>query len=514
VWDDEINKLMIVDRKWADPAKVPYIYTFNEIKEDGSSYGELLDINLESSFPPELITQTMLYARYKSAPASERARLIKQWPRIGSTSNFIFSLNWTNLVDLLSEEMQKQPRNSPSALLLTVPGKEGDETVRANVAGGSDPHTATKTQTVSTSKKSKRGAALGTNLVMPKEVPGDKIEWVVRNSVNPKNLKKVATDLMRGDGSNGPNIGAYLTKSTRLLEPRFRAAYEAFVSMVKVNMPPYQVQTNYTVRSVAYQANLIANEKGQKPADPSKSKHVTGQAVDFGLIDNKGNYYSMLKLDPDTNKLHNKLVSIVEVLNSETRSKGLDRAELEFLNDLAERHHIQSKDSRGDTIPDNAFTSDVTYSEYFKLDSQEKRELPTNVPDVLIKNDSTSIESSEEQIKEKNEDIIIRFGNPIIFLVETQPSAMVAKITRDGMNNPNSPNGFILGFPTTTAITVNLLGLAGISISDVFLCDKLPYIFEQYGAFQVLEVTEKITNRGWFTDIRGYFKLIWIEGKP
>lgn len=513
-WDDEINKWKIVDQKWSDPATVPDIYKFNEIRADGSSYGELLDIQMESSFPPELITQTMLYAKYKSSPASERARLLRKWPHIGNTSNFIFSLNWTNLVDVLSEELQNVPRTVPSSALVTAAGSPQDNTVKARMGGGGDFRTSSKVQTAKTSSKPEPGKKVGQALVSsPFSKQGGFSEAISftgakRYTAGVPNLKLPATDLLKGQGS-GP--GAFLTNSTRLLEPRFRAAYEAWCKAVELNLSQYNIKivTNYTVRNFTYQENLRKRNAGYKPAEGDTSYHSSGQAADFGITEN-GTYYSM----HNSSKLwiRNQLVAIANEINRETVSKGLPRAELKFLNDPAEAHHIQSGDKRGQTIPDGAYAVNVTYAEFSEMSDSDKQKIVIpNEPQY--KDDVVSIENEENRLIAKNLDISTRFGNPIMYMIETQPSAMVAQITRDGLERTTSPNGFVLGFPTTTAITLTLLGLAGISISDVFLCDKLPYVFEQYGAFQTTEITEEISTSGWKTYIRGYFKLIWLEGK-
>jgi hypothetical protein len=116
------------------------------------------------------------------------------------------------------------------------------------------------------------------------------------------------------------------------------------------------------------------------------------------------------------------------------------------------------------------------------------------------------------QIEAKKDNINIRFGKGITNVLAISPSAMVNLITKDGYLKHPVPNSFVAPFPTTTAVEVELQGISGISVSDAFLVDRLPFIFERYGVFQVTEISDTILERGWITKIRGYFKLIWLNG--
>jgi hypothetical protein len=116
------------------------------------------------------------------------------------------------------------------------------------------------------------------------------------------------------------------------------------------------------------------------------------------------------------------------------------------------------------------------------------------------------------QIEATKENINIRFGRGVTNVIAPSMSTMRNLITRDGYAKHPTPNSFVAPFPTTTAVEVQLQGISGISISDAFLVDRLPFIFERYGVFQVTEITDSIADRGWTTNIRGYFKLIWLNG--
>jgi hypothetical protein len=45
------------------------------------------------------------------------------------------------------------------------------------------------------------------------------------------------------------------------------------------------------------------------------------------------------------------------------------------------------------------------------------------------------------------------------------------------------------------------------------MVDKLPFIFANYGVFQVTEITDALSEKGWYTTVRGYFKMIWPDGR-
>jgi hypothetical protein len=89
---------------------------------------------------------------------------------------------------------------------------------------------------------------------------------------------------------------------------------------------------------------------------------------------------------------------------------------------------------------------------------------------------------------------------------------MINSITKDAYTNMEQVNSFMSPFPTTTSVTVEIQGIAGISISDGFFVDKIPFVFEKHGVFQVTEISDAITPAGWRTKIRGYFKMLWYEG--
>jgi hypothetical protein len=126
---------------------------------------------------------------------------------------------------------------------------------------------------------------------------------------------------------------------------------------------------------------------------------------------------------------------------------------------------------------------------------------------------STYTQDYTDDLIKKSKDITNRFGSGFLTLIPTDSSVMINMISKDGVSNYPTPNSFVAPFPTTTSVTVTIQGISGISVSDGFYVKRLPFIFEQYGCFQVTSITEKIVPGGWTTTINGYFKMLNLTSK-
>jgi hypothetical protein len=121
-YDDELNVFKVIDFKHTNkPTKLERggYYRFNELVE-----GECFNIDMDSAFPPELITQMALYAHFKSSIEPRQIELLEKYPTLGTTSLFMFSLNWTALEDVVEKELgqrmqQGQKLGSQTSQLLT-----------------------------------------------------------------------------------------------------------------------------------------------------------------------------------------------------------------------------------------------------------------------------------------------------------------------------------------------------------------------------------------------------------
>jgi hypothetical protein len=517
VWDDEIGKWRIIDKAISPKQPSEHYYRFNKINSDGSVAFDTLDIDLESAFPPELVTQTTMYSRYRTATPERRAELFRKY-NIGSPSTFVFSLNWTGLVDLLAQELEVKNEDATDTTVKgSTPGKE-PETNRARVVSSGGSIT-TGPVTATAGGGSQAGSKIGNNVVTnPKNFDGTaSTNLKVGSHIGaiPRSVQLapdgLPDDLMRnGEGSG---IGAYALNTTRLTHPAFLKSYTEWKATAEERVKGLRIGIASATRNPAYQANLRV-KRGNQAAKPGTSKHQTGQAIDFEVsIDG----IPLAMNDPNNYWLWQTLNQCAEDVNRTSGGKP-GYAKLKMLDKDLERHHIEMDGDRTPPVPDEAFEQVGTYEEFYSGKIPEPKgdkifwvipKKQKNESDV----DAGSLPTRELAVAERVSGISERFGDTIIPMVELDASAMIARLTKSGYDNPKTPNNYTTGFPTTTALTVTTVGIAGISISDVFTVDRLPYIFNQYGAFQVTGLTETISPSGWITKIKGYFKLMWLEGR-
>jgi hypothetical protein len=64
----------------------------------------LLNLNLDSAFPPEVITHLALVAKIKSAPDKWGTEMAK-YPLFAGSAHFALAMNWTDLDDIVSREV-------------------------------------------------------------------------------------------------------------------------------------------------------------------------------------------------------------------------------------------------------------------------------------------------------------------------------------------------------------------------------------------------------------------------
>src|SRR5574338_443367 len=120
-FDEDSGKYKIVDNKYTDSSRLPSFYKFNSgvpIPE-----GETLEIDLSSAFPPELVTQMMLFAKFRTETTPKHEELMEKYPNIGTTSAFMFAINWTSLVDVLEQDVRRRRASGSGASLSTINDK-------------------------------------------------------------------------------------------------------------------------------------------------------------------------------------------------------------------------------------------------------------------------------------------------------------------------------------------------------------------------------------------------------
>jgi hypothetical protein len=146
----------------------------------------------------------------------------------------------------------------------------------------------------------------------------------------------------------------------------------------------------------------------------------------------------------------------------------------------------------------------------YLLPGVDKNTLEDTTPEASQPSD---VEPEQDDITKKLLEYQTRFGDWIFPLIIYDPSYIRNKILRDGMSETNftqgnNINGFIAPIPTTAKVKISLLGISGISMYDGFVVDKLPYIYEKFGIFHIVGISETITSTGWVTEIEGVFRFL------
>lgn len=503
VWDDEISKYKIVDLNFLDvERKLPEFYKFNSANEEGASTSEFLKIDMDSAFPPELITQMMLYAKFKSENQQEAEELIKNFPLIGTTSNFMFSLNWTNLKDVLAPLIKGRNLLTSSSV---IRGQSTTGTVRSNVASNaSGTNTA---QVVGGANGAQRGKPVGGNMPTQNTQQSQNVDSsIVTRTANSRNLRQ---------RRNLGNQRGRATNSLEVLCPDFRLIVQEVIT--EFTRLGYRVVLNETGRDAARAA--VYSSSGIGVAD---SPHRYGRAIDMNVYNSQGSIVIRNGRIGDSNSYV--LALRRQLFVNAAQKYGYSANDFRFGEYISLRSdgrrdtvHVQFNRSAANTpeIPAQSLVYEGVKYEDALPNAGAYAGRPgfkSLSPNFQPRGDTPDIAEDEMRLAEQSaDDIESRFHWALNNMIELFPSRMKNLMTKNGYDNYPKPNGFIVGFPTTTSVTIELPGMAGVSISDCFIVDRLPFVFEKYGVFQVTEIKENISTNGWLTTIRGYFKLTKVD---
>jgi soluble lytic murein transglycosylase-like protein len=504
-YDEETTTYRIVDEGHTDNRNFPILYKFNH-----GAKGELLNITFDSAFPPELISQMALFAKFKTQSPEKQQQLLRDYPSIGTTSTFMFSLNWTNLEDILDTELQRRrdtsttsPVVSPVQIVTNTTGKNAD-TLSA----------AARLVPVSTTNQ------------------GAFTTVTTLQAGNPFNqTQPPPTMLVRNGVSAVPN----------------KTAITLYQKMLPFKHIIDSTGAKYGIDPDLIRAVIARENPGLELTATREEPHINDRSVGLMQLLTKtassvaGRQVESWELArPDTNidlgtkyladniRAHN---GDVEAGVSAYNNGSGKRAQKDTFG-----YVIQHKPEVKIDVPAGKFfnypyvDSVMKKYEMFKslsgttstpVATPQAQPTPTPVPTTPVMVAPTGQQyvaqpptADDEAQKKHKDEIAGRFGDVIVNYIELSPSSMVGRITRDGHEKyPHVPNSFVCPFPTTTAITLETVGIGGISVSDGFFVDKLPYIFEQYGCFQVTAVDEVVSPDGWKTRISGYFKLVWMNGE-
>lgn len=554
-YEADEGRYRIVDNKYGDgrDKTLPVFYKFNT-----GGKGELLNVGLDSSFPPELITQMMLYARFKGETQTRQQELLKRYPAIGTTSTFALALNWTSLVDIINMDIDKKRGGAELSPLqrteLEVPAKgsgvnQSDNTRVVNRIAGLDV-TNIGASSVSVRTSPNVGAPQSTTqpIVLPKpkvttfaSAFADIKAFVTgtpRNSVKPVSTSPRPLIVQRADpykslierAAAKYGVDADLIRAVIAQESSFRSAASRTELLLNDSSQGLMQITLSTARGLGFNGTSAQLSTPENSIEFGTKYLASCLATRAGNIEDAVSMYNGgFRPKLAFGKVAGTTPTRVCLAWNQTQKGVCDRWYVPAPGQYGNQPHVNKvigyyntfrKDAGREPFIGNT-TDGTLQPSSSQTGVQQARDATVNASGTSPASNSSSAEAERDKkaedarqqiIDDKIKNITTRFGSSIINLIAPSESAMINLITRDGYLRHPTPNSFVAPFPTTTSVEVELQGISGISVSDGFVVDRLPFIFERYGVFQVTEMTDVITGQGWKTKVRGYFKLIWLNG--
>lgn len=566
-YDETVSELKIVDEKYGSLTDVPFIYKFNE-----GPVGESLNIEFDSAFPPELQTMMMLSATYNSLSTNKQQEFLEKYPTIGTTAHYAFALNWTDLVDGFRNYISSHTPPGPSTEPIfgqfggyTSQNPDAAVRITSKVTDSS-----TKLGAVQTLQNPGAAAAIGGNTVQNNPTTDPFSSGDVAQKPTVSSQYPVTSDIKIDEKQKVVynKIDQYQhiieTESQRLPQDKLPGVNR--ISMVKAIIAGESNGTNqfgkpYTRKGVSekaiglMQVTLGSAAPGIKvpidnyESDPTvQSLYSPDNNIHAGvsiLIDKINTEYGRLSTD-EKMKLSNGDTSIGNIVMKGAVSgyhggklnRGTDPIQWCYSRDIngSCTKWVQSNPGEYTNYP---YVN--TYLQYYNsfniLDSQREKNInsfdlqdrqlesisgiSTNSPYTIEQSQKTSglvrkeTLETQQDFDTKNErisEIGKTFGNAIISFIELNESEMIRRITRDGLLQTPPNNSFVAPYATSATVVVSTPGISGATVGDVIGFDKLPFIYDNYGCFQIVEINESITSRGWITKMRAVFKLLWLQG--
>lgn len=477
-WDDELSIYRVIDYKYGSQYRDMKFYKFNV-----GGAGECLEIEFDSAFPPELVTQMNLVAMLQTKTAEEQAQYITKYPLLGTTSAHMFMLNWTHLKDGLRSRIN-QWRNTSNKTLQTSAAELGGREVSMTLIRVSQVEGTGLTPSV-----------LGTST----RAVGEQLDSTTAQLNSPDNT------------TIGPVRSSVATPS-KYTNEQLRVL-SGHVFPINGNFP---ISSKFGMRSTGMHKGIDIDTPVGTPVYAS----ISGVANVSDDPDGFGTYVKIRTPQKvDTLYAHLSRISVssgnqISAGQLIGYTGGLPGA-LGSGNSRGPHLHYEVRVDGDPIDPQNIPTesrvtsSPVQPSTTHPLDNTST--IVTSSPATPTSNDS---QLKKEESDARRKEVTEKFGDSISSIIANNLGDMINSITKSGYANPSLPNQFVAPYPTTTKITVEIQGISGISVSDGFFVDKIPFLFERHGVFQVTETIDSITNKGWRTGVSGYFKMLWYDGNP
>lgn len=488
-WDDERATYRVIDYKYGTQHRGEKFYKFNV-----GGAGECLGIEFDSAFPPELVTQMNLVAMFQTMNSQDQEKYLKTYPLIGSTSAHMFMLNWTHLKDGLRDRInQWRDKNNGATPLPAAPVAD-----RTNLATQNRVTQAYSTGIIpSTQGQESRAVADKVGSSVPKTNTPD------NTAITPQRNSVAGTQPLALTESQQRKLGSRVTPTQGPVSSPFNPSRKNPV----------------TGETRAHKGMDIAAPRGS-PVVAAMDGTIIGVSFDakgwgrYITIDH-GDGLKTLYAHLDQALVTSGRVSRGQQIGVVGNTGASTGPHLHY------EIYVNGKQVNPQN-PTQTLTTQPNTSTTTPPGPGDSGLLPPPSSPAPIKPPSQVAEAEREARREELKkratevrriEVTNKFGDGVVDLIADHLGDMVNNITKDGYTSNKTPNQFVSPFPTTTSVSVEIQGIAGISIGDGFFVDKIPFMFEKHGVFQVTETVDSVTERGWRTTVKGYFKMLWYDGK-
>lgn len=519
-YDDEKAIYKIVDYKYGDLNNFPVAYRFNV-----GGVGEVLDIKFESAFPAEMIGMLAMTAKFKSETPERQAQLLKDKPLLGTTAHYAYALNWTNLQDVLQQEIarRRSEKQKPTEILSFTQGLSENQTNLLRdiqrITGASLPDFLNPMKTVTTPEPGKK---LGDVVASLNKEYTDK-QPTIRNSTTPV-VNKTTQNIIERSKEYDTIIDKTAKKYN--IDPDFIRAIIAQESAFKPDATRPEPQINDA--SMGLGQILKRTAAGHPINWKGDMSEVYKPDVNIDMIGKLIQYWQ--------GRTDGSLEAIASAYNggyrpqygfgapapadvricvrwSSTDKSVCDEWKMVKAGEWGNKTHIDRVMGYYNTFraTNNLPTSPTTPTLPQQTPTPEREPYD---PSVGVTGNTGGVRPPGPYTEKPPEEAGTeeKFGSEMLLVIEQNPSRMLSMITKSGLESTPPHNNFVAPFPTSAKVTLTLLGLSGFSLTDVFTVDKLPFIYDSYGAFQVTRISEQITTSGWVTILQGTFKFLWFDG--
>lgn len=535
------------------------------------SPSDIMKLSLDSAFPPEVITHLALVSKIRSAPGKWASELSK-YPLFANSAHFAVAMNWTDLQDIVYAEVENlrkaelidEPKIDSDKINLDL-GDSSVTEIQNRIADSNQdmrirfgPDVRGESQIIennnSTTQKTPHiDANVSSYDYYIKKYAGEYLPQNVEVYIDP--TPQVQTDLS-GYFLHPTIDWVNLIKALIKIESNFR---EDVVGGFSVDSQGNQI--GHVGLMQVKNISVLSSPRPLTLRDTLNAKLYGPGSADF-------NIKSGIQILRDKLQFVNGKLDIEATLakyNGGSTTRRYDAIESKILlsaiaqgnvylardpewvatNFPTESILLQNRTSRGGFVP-MYFTGLLDSSgnkkyfipkpyryfnaeyvdnilNYYRIYDMNRHDIVsqpfgrTGPVNSSLENTTKSPTQPSEQfitptdtITPKLLEFQERFGNWIFPLIVYNPSFIRNKILQDGLSNfdGTSVNGFVAPVPTSAKINISILGIAGVSLFDGFIVDKLPYLYERFGIFHTVSITENISTSGWITKLDGIFRFL------